>query len=374
MDGVGREVQAPTAARRGPPVRRRAPPPSRRCPCTARPRDPQAQSGRVAALRGQRTQPGVGRHPAADHQVSTPFAGRRPPPCGSARRRPPPGTTRRRRRPAPARRPPRGPRPSAPPRSSGRRRRSRLVLVPVLSAGESDRGRVRRRCAALSMGGPPGNGSPSTLATLSNASPAASSMVAPSGTTSAPGRARAAATSGRRRRAARSPAPAAGRAQAGRRRRARPGGSRRTAACRRRARTPWPRRPRPAALRPGPGPAVTAIASTSASRTPAVASARSTVGHHGLQVRPAGHLGHDAAEPGVLVDAGGHRVGQQVVPAHEPHAGLVARGLDAQHQRRCHGVPSPRAASPPTSSPRADGLTTGPASSRRITRASVPDG
>ena len=38
--------------------------------------------------------------------------------------------------------------------------------------------------AALSMCGPPGNGRPSTLATLSKASPAASSMVEPSGTTS----------------------------------------------------------------------------------------------------------------------------------------------------------------------------------------------
>ena len=35
------------------------------------------------------------------------------------------------------------------------------------------------------MCGPPGNGSPSSRATLSNASPAASSMVAPSGSTSA---------------------------------------------------------------------------------------------------------------------------------------------------------------------------------------------
>src|SRR5579875_1316272 len=38
--------------------------------------------------------------------------------------------------------------------------------------------------AALSIGGPPGNGMPSTLATLSYASPAASSIVAPSGCTS----------------------------------------------------------------------------------------------------------------------------------------------------------------------------------------------
>ena len=37
--------------------------------------------------------------------------------------------------------------------------------------------------ASRSMCGPPGNGSPSSRATLSNASPAASSMVAPSGVT-----------------------------------------------------------------------------------------------------------------------------------------------------------------------------------------------
>ena len=37
--------------------------------------------------------------------------------------------------------------------------------------------------AARSMCGPPGNGSPSSRATLSKASPAASSMVAPSGST-----------------------------------------------------------------------------------------------------------------------------------------------------------------------------------------------
>ena len=54
---------------------------------------------------------------------------------------------------------------------------------------------------------------------------------------------------------------------------------------------------------------------------------------HRLQVRPAGHLGHHAAEPGVFLDAGGHRVGEQFVPANQPDAGFVAGGLDAQNER-----------------------------------------
>ena len=48
------------------------------------------------------------------------------------------------------------------------------------------------------------------------------------------------------------------------------------------------------------------------------AQARSIVGTSRLQMCPAGHLGHHAAEPGVLVDGGGDRVDQQ----------LLARGPD----------------------------------------------
>ena len=55
--------------------------------------------------------------------------------------------------------------------------------------------------------------------------------------------------------------------------------------------------------------------------------------HHRLEVGPAGDLGYDAAEPGVLVDAAGDRVGQQRVAADDADAGLVAGGLDAEHQR-----------------------------------------
>ena len=61
--------------------------------------------------------------------------------------------------------------------------------------------------------------------------------------------------------------------------------------------------------------------------------------HHGLEVGPAGHLGHHPAEPDVLRHAGGDLVGQQRVTADDADPGLVARGLDAEHQgpvaRRC---------------------------------------
>jgi hypothetical protein len=77
-------------------------------------------------------------------------------------------------------------------------------------------------------------------------------------------------------------------------------------------------------------------------------------GNHGLQVGPAGHLGHHAAEPGVLVHAGRDRVGEQFVPADQACPGLVAGSLDAEHQRRLHGRPCRR--------------------SRRMTSASAPDG
>ena len=67
--------------------------------------------------------------------------------------------------------------------------------------------------------------------------------------------------------------------------------------------------------------------------------------HHGLQVRTAGHLGHDAAEPGVLVDAAGHGVGEQGLAVHDADPGLVARRLDAQHERtashRCSSLGEP---------------------------------
>ena len=54
---------------------------------------------------------------------------------------------------------------------------------------------------------------------------------------------------------------------------------------------------------------------------------------HRLQVRPGGHLGHHPAEPGVLLDAGGDLVGQQLPATHDAHPRLVAGGLDANDQR-----------------------------------------
>ncbi|CAM5360367.1 hypothetical protein STENM327S_08652 [Streptomyces tendae] len=55
--------------------------------------------------------------------------------------------------------------------------------------------------------------------------------------------------------------------------------------------------------------------------------------NHRLQVGAARHLRNDTAEAGVLVDAGGDGVGQQGGAAHDTDAGLVAGGLDPQHER-----------------------------------------
>ena len=63
--------------------------------------------------------------------------------------------------------------------------------------------------------------------------------------------------------------------------------------------------------------------------------------NHRLQVRPRGHLGHDAAEPRVLVDRRRDLVGEQLHPARvvdrdDADSGLVAGGLDTQHDRARH--------------------------------------
>jgi hypothetical protein len=55
--------------------------------------------------------------------------------------------------------------------------------------------------------------------------------------------------------------------------------------------------------------------------------------HHRLQVRAARDLRHHAAEPGVFVHTGRHRVGEQGVPAHDADTRLVAGRLDAEDQR-----------------------------------------
>ena len=53
---------------------------------------------------------------------------------------------------------------------------------------------------------------------------------------------------------------------------------------------------------------------------------------HRLEVGPARHLGHDPAEPRVLVDAARDGVDEQGLAADDADAGLVARRLDAEHE------------------------------------------
>jgi hypothetical protein len=73
---------------------------------------------------------------------------------------------------------------------------------------------------------------------------------------------------------------------------------------------------------------------------------------HRLQVRATGDLRYDAAEPGVLLDTGRDRVGEQRLPADDPDPGLVTRRLDPQNQGLVHTHSSSRhrmitASSPP---------------------------
>ena len=157
---------------------------SRRCRCTAGAAGCAARTRpRPGSGRQRRAQPAVGRHPAADHQRRQPFALEGP--AGFAHQH----VHHRRlearadvgQRPAPAAAAGRAGRWPAP--SSARRRRS-----PGRRAG---RARAERRgpaespvAASRSIATPPGYPSPSSLATLSKASPAASSRVAPSSSTS----------------------------------------------------------------------------------------------------------------------------------------------------------------------------------------------
>ena len=76
-------------------------------------------------------------------------------------------------------------------------------------------------------------------------------------------------------------------------------------------------------------------------------------GDHRFQVRPAGHLGDHAAEPGVLVHRRRHLVGEQFPAADDADAGLIAGRLDAEYQR---------------------GVSLHRSRSLRITIASMPDG
>ncbi len=156
--------------------------------------------------------------------------------------------------------------------------------------------------AARSMCGPPGNGSPSTRATLSNASPAASSTVerragsTPLVTTSTSSRLEWPPLTSIATHGSGSAAPCS---------------SWSTATCAGQVVDAVERLPRPsasalAAATPtssapaSPGPQVTAIASTSRAGSRPSSQARSIVRDHRLQVRAARDLGHDAAEAGVL--------------------------------------------------------------------------
>jgi len=56
-------------------------------------------------------------------------------------------------------------------------------------------------------------------------------------------------------------------------------------------------------------------------------------GHERLQVGARRDLGHHPAVAGVLVHRRGDHVGEQGGAAHDADAGLVAAGLDAEHQR-----------------------------------------
>ena len=55
-----------------------------------------------------------------------------------------------------------------------------------------------------------------------------------------------------------------------------------------------------------------------------------------LDMRAGGDLGHDAAVMGVLVGLAAHAVGQHAaIGANDRGAGLIATGLDAEHDHRC---------------------------------------
>ena len=81
-----------------------------------------------------------------------------------------------------------------------------------------------------------------------------------------------------------------------------------------------------------PGPLVTATASRSSQAHPGLGERRFDRRLQLLQVRARGDLGHDSAVTGVLGHAGGDRVGQQRAAADDPDPGLVAAGLDAEHE------------------------------------------
>ena len=78
------------------------------------------------------------------------------------------------------------------------------------------------------------------------------------------------------------------------------------------------------------------MASTSDGLTPAISRALCTAGTMASRCARRGDLGHDAAEAGVQLDAGGDLVGEQfdravLAQPDDADAGLVAGGLDPEH-------------------------------------------
>ena len=96
--------------------------------------------------------------------------------------------------------------------------------------------------------------------------------------------------------------------------------------------SPWPPRRRPAAPRRARGRGDRDRVDVGEARRRRSARARSIVGTIASRWARDGDLGNDPAETSVLLDRGGHRVGEQGRAADDADAGLVARGLDAEHQ------------------------------------------
>ena len=271
----------------------------------------------------------------------------------------------------------RWPRPSGRPRSSDRRRRSRASRHRALAAREGDRAAVTDARDRGRSGGPPGNGRPSTRATLSKASPAASSTVAPSDSTG-PRHVR---DQQQRRVAARHEQRDETAAAAA------PCSSWSTATCAARWLTPYSGLPSDSAYALA---AATPTSSAPASRgrrsprsrrrqpqasRPPGSSARSTdrgtIASRWARLATSGTTPPNRACSSTL-EAIASR--EQLAPAHQADAGLVARGLDAENERASHRAP-PAEAAPSAGFAGPGGIgVTGSWRPRRITIASIPDG
>ena len=195
--------------------------------------------------------------------------------------------------------------------------------------------------AARSIGGPPGNGRPSTRATLSKASPAASSTVAPKRDDLA-----------RPRRGTSSsdewpPETSSATAGVG----SGPCSSRSTATCAARWFTPYSGLPRasayalaaatPTSSAPAsPGPAVTATASISSARDAGRAKRPAKVGTIASRCARLATSGTTPPNRACSSTLEAIASASNSLPADQPDAGLVAGGLEAEHQRGLVRAPS----------------------------------